>query len=63
MPDPRGDSPYNPGIDLDQLTAPDPALYGLESPGEAGGEADVNVDQTPDSLLPPDVKDPCTEPC
>lgn len=63
LPDPRGDSPYNPGIDLDQLTSPDPALYGLELPGTAGGEADVSVDQTPDSLLPPDIKDPCTEPC
>jgi len=63
LPDPRTDSPYNPGIDLDQLTQPDPALYGLELPGTAGGNADVNIDQTPDSLLPPDIPDPCTEPC
>lgn len=62
LPDPRTDNPYNPGIDLDQLTAPDPALYGLELPGASGGEADVRIDQTPDSLFPPE-ENPCVEPC
>ena len=63
LPEPRDDSPYDPGIDLDQLTQPDLALYGLELPGVGGGNGDITIDQTPDSLLPPDTPDPCTEPC
>lgn len=62
LPDPNTTSPLRPEVDENSLVALDPAIYGYNIPGQSGGNADVEIDQTPDSLFP-DRKDPCVEPC
>ena len=37
--------------------------YGLQQQQNAGGDGDVSIDNSPDSLLPAKTVDPCTQPC
>ena len=62
LPDPNTTSPFRPEIDENSLLELDSAVYGYNIPGQSGGNADVEIDGTPDSLFP-DREDPCVEPC